>query len=143
MKIQLLIDAYRKNAAAFYVAVSNNTRRKNTNAPTKPDYQAEVIVPILNELVRLLPEFRLNPPDELYVMRCDFYYIYYRKFMVGGLQPDENYNLTFTPLSKKKPIGPCVPIRSMDELVAQVRQAMAIKTTPKQTANPLKTENHE
>ena len=76
-------------------------------------------------------------------MRCDFYYIYYRKFMVGGLQPDENYNLTFTPLSKKKPIGPCVPIRSMDELVAQVRQAMAIKTTPKQTANPLKTENHE
>lgn len=143
MEIQLLIDAYRKNAAAFYAAVSNNTLRKNTNVPSKPDYQAQVIVPILNELVRLLPEFRLNPPDELYAIRCDFYYIYYGKFMVGGLQPDEDYNLTFTPLGKKKPIGPCVPIYNMDELVAQVRQTMAAKTTPKQTANPLKTENHE
>lgn len=105
MEIQLLIDAYRKNAAAFYAAVSNNTLRKNTNVPSKPDYQAEVIVPILNELVRLLPEFRLNPPDELYAIRCDFYYIYYGKFMVGGLQPDEDYNLTFTPLGKRSLLG--------------------------------------
>ncbi len=108
-----------------------------------PDYQAEVIVPILNELVRLLPEFRLNPPDESYAMRCDYYHIHYGKLTIGGLQPDEDYNLTFTPLGNQKAIGPCVPIHSMDELVAQVRQTMAAKTTLKQTANPLKTENHE
>lgn len=56
---------------------------------------------------------------------------------------DEDYNLTFTPLGNQKAIRPCVPIHSMDELVAQVRQTMAAKTTPKQTANPLKTEYHE
>lgn len=143
MEIQPLIDAYRKNADAFYAAVCNNTLRKKTKAPTKPDYQAEVIVPILNELIRLLPEYRFNPPDESYAMRCDYYHIHYGKLTVGGLQPDEDYNLTFTPLGNQKAIGPCVPIHSMDELVAQVRQTMAAKTTPKQTANPLKTENHE
>ena len=143
MKIQLLINAYRRNANAFYAAVSNNTLRKKKEVPAKPDYLAEVVVPILNELIRLLPEYRLNPPDESYAMRSDYYHIHYGKLTVGGLQPDEDYNLTFTPLGKQKPIGPCVPIRSMDELVAQVRQTMAIKSTSKQTANPLKTENHE
>lgn len=143
MEIQLLIETYRKNAEAFYAAVCNNTLRKNTNAPAKPDYRAEVVVPILHELIRLLPEYRLNPPDESYAMRCDYYHIHYGKLTVGGLQPDEDYNLTFTPLGKQKPIGPCVPIHSMDELVAQVRQTMAVKTTSKQTANPLNTENHE
>ena len=98
MKIQLLIDAYRKNAAAFYAAVSNNTLRKNTNAPTKPDYQAEVIVPILNELVRLIPEFRLNPPDDLYVMRCDFYYI------VTGNLWSAGYSLTKITISRSHPL---------------------------------------
>lgn len=141
MEIQPLIEAYRKNADAFYAAVCNNTLRRNTNVPAKPDYQAEVIVPILNELIRLLPEYRLNPPDESYAMRCGYYYIHYGKLMVGGLQPDEDYNLTFTPFSKMKPIGPCVPIHSMAEMVAQVRQAMAIKSTSKQTTNPLKPDN--
>lgn len=136
MEIQLLIETYRKNAEAFYAAACDNTRRKNTNAPAKPDYQAEVVEPILHELIRLLPEFRLNPPDESYAMRCDYYHIKFGHLTVGGLQPDEDYNLTFTPLGNQKPIGPSVPISSMDELVAQVRQAMAIKSTPKQTANP-------
>lgn len=136
MKIQLLINAYRKNAEAFYAAVCNDTLRKNANAPAKPDYRAEVVVPILNELIRLLPEYRLNPPDESYAMRCDYYHIKFGMMTVGGLQPDEDYNLTFTPFGNQKPIGPCVSIHSMDELVAQVRQAMAIKTTSKQIANP-------
>lgn len=138
MEIQPLIEAYRKNADAFYAAICNKKRRKKKKAPTKPNYRAEVIVPILNELIRLLPEYRLNPPDESYAMRSDYYHIHYGKLTVGGLQPDEDYNLTFTPLGKQKPIGPCVPIHSMDELVAQVRQTMAVKSTSKQTANPLK-----
>lgn len=143
MEIQILVKTYRKKADAFYAAVSSNTLRKNAKAPTKPDYRNEVILPILNELIRLLPEYRLNPPDESYAVRCDYYHIHFGKLTVGGLQPDDDYNLTFTPLSKMKPIGPRVPIHSMDELVAQVRQTMATKTTLKQALKSLKTENHE
>lgn len=143
MDIRQLVEDYRTNADAFYSAITKGSYRKTSIKGPSPDYMREVVLPVLNELVRRLPECRLNPPDKSYVMRNDFYHIQAGQMSVGGLQPDEQYNLTFTPLIRQKPAGPRVTVESFDQLAEQVKRAFYARKSSNSAASSTKTYEHE
>lgn len=116
MNIKNLVAAYRRNAEAFYAAVIDTRNNKKTHGhAAPPNYLAQVIIPVLRELVRRLP-------DESYVLRMGYFPISSGLLVFGGLRPDQNYNLTYTPLYKKKGVGETVTINTLDELVAYVKR---------------------
>lgn len=123
MNIENLVEAYRQNAEAFYAAVIDTRNNKKTYGHAMPpNYLAQVIIPVLRELILRLPECRINKPDESYVLRMGYFPISSGLLVFGGLRPDQNYNLTYTPLYKKKGVGETVTINTLDELVAYVER---------------------
>lgn len=121
MDIAKLAADYRQNAEAFYANVIDPRNKKKTHHhAVPPNYLAQVIIPVLRALVRRLPECRLNDPDESYIFQFGYFPVASGLSLFGGLSPDHNYNLTYTPLFKRKASGETVTINTLDELVACV-----------------------
>lgn len=64
MDIQKLTENYRKRFDAFYGqdAAEDSGRKKKKTPPERPNFLAEVIRPVLDALVELMPEYGFPRP---------------------------------------------------------------------------------
>lgn len=124
MDIQKLTDSYRKRFDAFYGQTSEDVsgKKKTKTQPERPNYIAEVIRPVLDALVDLLPEYGFSKTTDKYAMYGDYYRIKAGIVLIGGFSVDEDFGLVFTPLFHGKPCGKKQKITDSRQLVDVLRK---------------------
>ncbi len=100
------------------VSQNANKRKKLTS----PNFLKEVIRPVLDALVELLPEYGFTPTTDKYAMYGDYYRIKAGIVLIGGFSIDENFGLIFTPLFHGQPCGESHSISDIEQLVTILRQ---------------------
>lgn len=99
MDIQKLTENYRKRFDAFYGPdPTEKSGRKKKKRPERPNYLCEVIRPVLDALVDLMPEYGFVKTTDKYAMFGEYYRIKAGIVLIGGFSVDEDFRLIFTPL---------------------------------------------
>ena len=75
MDIQKLTDDYRTRFEAFYGLNAKNIPEQRSARRDRPNYLAEVIRPILDALVDILPEYGFVRTTDEYAMFGEYYRI--------------------------------------------------------------------
>lgn len=119
-----MTDSYRERFDAFYgqAAVESSTGKKKKAGPKRPNYLAEVIRPVLDALVNLLPEYGFSKTTDKYAMFGEYYRIKAGIVLIGGFSVDEDFGLVFTPLFHGKPCGEKRRITDLQQLVGVLRK---------------------
>lgn len=126
MDIQKLTENYRKRFNDFYgqaeAAEEDSGRKKKKTQPERPNFLAEVIRPVLDALVDLLPGYGFSMTTDKYAMYGDYYRIKAGIVLIGGFSVDEDFGLVFTPLFHGKPCGQQQKITDSRQLVDVLRK---------------------
>ena len=121
--IQKLTDSYRKRFDAYYGQTAEEVRDKERtkSRSARPNFLSEVIRPVLDALVELMPEYEFAKTTDKYAMYGDYYRIKAGIVLIGGFSVDENFGLVFTPLFHGKPCGKEHKIIGFQQLVGILR----------------------
>ena len=124
MDIQKLTENYRKRFDAFYGqdATEKSGRKKKSKRPERPNYLSEVIRPVLDALVNLMPEYGFVKTTDKYAMFGEYYRIKAGIVLIGGFSVDEDFGLVFTPLFHGTPCGEVQKITDSRQLVDLLRK---------------------
>lgn len=124
MDIQKLTDNYRKHFDAFYGqdAAEDSGKRKKKTPPERPNFLAEVVRPVLDALVELMPEYGFSKTTDQYSMYGDYYRVKAGIVLIGGFSVDEDFGLVFTPLFHGAPCGEGRKITDSRQLVKVLRE---------------------
>ncbi|WP_289764518.1 hypothetical protein [uncultured Duncaniella sp.] len=124
MDIQKLTDNYRERFEAFYGQPTENISGKNKKKtqPECPNYLCEVVRPVLDALVDLLPEYGFSKTTDKYAMVGDYYRIKASIILIGGFSVNEDFGLMFTPFFRGKPCGESQKITDSQQLVNILRK---------------------
>lgn len=124
MDIQKLTEDYRKRFDAFYGqdAAEDSGKRKKKTPPERPNFLAEVVRPVLDALVELMPEYGFSKTTDQYTMYGDYYRVKAGIVLIGGFSVDEDFGLLFTPLFHGAPRGKEQKITDSRQLVEVLRE---------------------
>ncbi len=124
MDIKKLTTDYctRFNTYTKLVEESVSQKANKRKKLTSPNFLKEVIRPVLDALVELLPEYGFTPTTDKYAMYGDYYRIKAGIVLIGGFSIDENFGLIFTPLFHGQPCGESHSISDIEQLVSILRQ---------------------
>lgn len=145
MDIQKLTENYRKRFDAFYGqdAAENSGRKKKETPPERPNFLAEVIRPVLDALVDLMPGYGFSKTTDQYTMYGDYYRVKAGVVLVGGLSVDEDFGLFFTPLFHGAPCGEGQKITDSRQLVDVLRGEFEKREVKRKDGEPLTGREHE
>lgn len=145
MDIQKLTENYRKRFDAFYGqdAAENSGRKKKKARPERPNFLAEVIRPVLDALVDLMPGYGFSKTTDQYTMYGDYYRVKAGVVLVGGLSVDEDFGLFFTPLFHGAPCGEGQKITDSRQLVDVLRGEFEKREVKRKDGEPLTGREHE
>ncbi len=123
MNIKKLTDDYCVRFNAYIRQIDEGTAKKNgkRKQPVSPNFLKEVIRPVLDALVELLPEYGFTPTTDRYAMYGEYYRIKAGIVLIGGFTIDEDFGLIFTPLFHGQPCGESQVITEMEQLVTILR----------------------
>lgn len=124
MDIQKLTENYRKRFDAFYGqdAAENSGGKKKRTQPERPNFLCEVIRPVLDALVELMPEYGFSKTTDKYAMYGDYYRVKAGIVLIGGFSVDDDFGLVFTPLFHGAPCGEEQKITDSRQLVDVLRK---------------------
>lgn len=124
MDIQKLTDNYRERFEAFYGQPTENMsgKKKKKTQPERPNYLCEVVRPVLDALVDILPEYGFSKTTDKYAMYGDYYRIKASIILIGGFSVDDDFGLIFTPLFHGKPCGESQKIINLQQLTDVLRK---------------------
>ena len=124
MDIQKLTENYRKRFDTFYGqdAAEGSGRKRKKTPPDRPNFLAEVIRPVLDALVELMPEYGFTRTTDQYTMYGDYYRVKAGIVLIGGFSVDEDFGLLFTPLFHGAPCGKEQKITDSRQLVEVLRK---------------------
>ena len=144
MDIQKLTEDYRKRFDAFYGQEAEDSGRKKKKArPERPNFLAEVIRPVLDALVDLMPGYGFSKTTDQYTMYGDYYRVKAGVVLVGGLSVDEDFGLLFTPLFHGAPCGEGQKITDSRQLVDVLRGEFERREVKRKDGEPLTDREHE
>lgn len=145
MDIQKLTENYRKRFDAFYGqdAAENSGRKKKKARSERPNFLAEVIRPVLDALVDLMPGYGFSKTTDQYTMYGDYYRVKAGVVLVGGFSVDEDFGLLFTPLFHGAPCGEGQKITDSRQLVDVLRGEFEKREVKKKDGEPLTDREHE
>lgn len=144
MDIQKLTENYRKRFDAFYGQEAEDSGRKKKKArPERPNFLAEVIRPVLDALVDLMPGYGFSKTTDQYTMYGDYYRVKAGVVLVGGFSVDEDFGLLFTPLFHGAPCGEGQKITDSRQLVDVLRGEFEKREVKKKDGEPLTDREHE
>lgn len=144
MDIQKLTEDYRKRFDAFYGQEAEDSgRKKKKTPPERPNFLAEVIRPVLDALVDLMPGYGFAKTTDQYTMYGDYYRVKAGVVLVGGLSVDEDFGLFFTPLFHGAPCGEGQKITDSRQLVDVLRGEFEKREVKKKDGEPLTGREHE
>lgn len=145
MDIQKLTEDYRKRFDAFYGqdAAENSGRKKKKARPERPNFLAEVIRPVLDALVDLMPGYGFSKTTDQYTLYGDYYRVKAGVVLVGGFSVDEDFGLLFTPLFHGAPCGEGQKITDSRQLVDVLRGEFEKREVKKKDGEPLTGREHE
>ena len=124
MDIQKLTQDYKERFFAYADQVAENPPKKGKkklDVPS-PNFLAEVIRPILDSLVELLPEYGFTKTSDKYAMYGEYYRIKAGIVLIGGFSIDEDFKLLYTPLFHGKPCGESCEVMDITQLVNTLRR---------------------
>ena len=135
MDIQQLTENYRKRFDAFYGqdTTENSGRKKKKTRPEQPNFLIEVVRPVLDALVELMPGYGFSKTTDQYTMYGDYYRIKAGIVLIGGFSVDEDFGLVFTPLFHEAPRGKGQKITDSRQLVEVLRQEFEKRKMKKRT----------
>ncbi len=124
MDIQKLTENYRKRFDSFYGqdAAENSGGKKKRTQPERPNFLCEVIRPVLDALVELMPEYGFSKTTDKYAMYGDYYRVKAGIVLIGGFSVDDDFGLVFTPLFHGAPCGEEQKITDSRQLVDVLRK---------------------
>jgi len=144
MDIQKLTENYRKRFDAFYGQETEDSGRKKKKAqPERPNFLAEVIRPVLDALVDLMPGYGFSKTTDQYTMYGDYYRVKAGVVLVGGFSVDEDFGLLFTPLFHGAPCGEEQKITDSRQLVDVLRGEFEKREVKRKDGEPLTGREHE
>lgn len=144
MDIQKLTENYRKRFDAFYGQEAEDSgRKKKKTPPERPNFLAEVIRPVLDALVDLMPGYGFSKTTDQYTMYGDYYRVKADVVLLGGLSVDEDFGLFFTPLFHGAPCGEGQKITDSRQLVDVLRGEFEKREVKKKDGEPLTGREHE
>lgn len=144
MDIQKLTEDYRKRFDAFYGQEAEDSGRKKKKARSeRPNFLAEVIRPVLDALVDLMPGYGFSKTTDQYTMYGDYYRVKAGVVLVGGFSVDEDFGLLFTPLFHGAPCGEGQKITDSRQLVDVLRGEFEKREVKKKDGEPLTGREHE
>lgn len=144
MDIQKLTEDYRKRFDAFYGQEAEDSGRKKKKARSeRPNFLAEVIRPVLDALVDLMPGYGFSKTTDQYTMYGDYYRVKAGVVLVGGFSVDEDFGLFFTPLFHGAPCGEGQKITDSRQLVDVLRGEFEKREVKKKDGEPLTGREHE
>lgn len=144
MDIQKLTENYRKRFDAFYGQEAEDSGRKKKKARSeRPNFLAEVIRPVLDALVDLMPGYGFSKTTDQYTLYGDYYRVKAGVVLVGGLSVDEDFGLFFTPLFHGAPCGEGQKITDSRQLVDVLRGEFEKREVKKKDGEPLTGREHE
>lgn len=136
MDIQKLTENYRKRFDAFYgqdAAEDSGRKKKGKRQMERPNFLAEVIRPVLDELADLLPEYGFSKTTDRYAMVGEYYRVKAGVVLIGGFSVDEDFGLVFTPLFHGAPCGKGQKITDSGQLVDVLREEFRKREVKKRT----------
>ncbi|MDL2320455.1 hypothetical protein LJC45_04910 [Alistipes sp. OttesenSCG-928-B03] len=132
--IKPLMKEYRIRFDAWLIQAAKgcpSKGRKKAVPLTAPNYLSEVILPVLNALIRKMPDHCIEIPDpKTYEIWNDIYPIVIHKRTIGGLTFPEfgSQELHFIPLRRRKIVeGEKVRVTSIKQLEKIIRNELAIQ----------------
>lgn len=144
MDIQKLTEDYRKRFDAFYGQEAEDSgRKKKKTPPERPNFLAEVIRPVLDALVELMPGYGFSKTTDQYTMYGDYYRVKAGVVLVGGFSVDEDFGLLFTPLFHGAPCGEGQRITDSRQLVDVLRGEFEKREVKRKDGEPLTDREHE
>lgn len=144
MDIQKLTEDYRKRFDAFYGQEAEDSGRKKKKARSeRPNFLAEVIRPVLDALVDLMPGYGFSKTTDQYSMYGDYYRVKAGVVLVGGFSVDDDFGLFFTPLFHGAPCGEGQKITDSRQLVDVLRGEFEKREVKKKDGEPLTDREHE
>lgn len=144
MDIQKLTENYRKRFDAFYGQEAEDSGRKKKKAqPERPNFLAEVIRPVLDALVDLMPGYGFSKTTDQYTLYGDYYRVKAGVVLVGGFSVDEDFGLLFTPLFYGAPCEEGQKITDSRQLVDVLRGEFEKREVKKKDGEPLTDREHE
>ena len=124
MDIRKLTQDYRERLFAYSEKVAENPPKKGKKKGDipSPNFLAEVIRPILDALVELLPEYGFNKTSDKYAMYGEYYRIKAGIVLIGGFSINDDFGLVFTPLFHGQPCGESCEVTDINKLVITLRR---------------------
>lgn len=127
MDIQKLTQDYKERFYTYAEQVADKQpkkrgRKHKNEAVAQPNFLAEVVRPVLDALVDLLPEYVFSKTTDKYAMYGEYYRIKAGIVLIGGFSIDDDFNLIFTPLFHGKPCGESCEVKDLTQLVNILRQ---------------------
>ena len=124
MDIKKLTQDYKERFFAYAEQVAENPpkkEKKKLDVPS-PNFLAEVIRPILDSLVELLPEYGFSKTTDKYAMYGEYYRIKAGIVLIGGFSINDDFGLVFTPLFHGQPCGESTEVIDINQLVITLRR---------------------
>ena len=124
MDIQKLTQDYKERFFAYAEQVAENPPKKGKKKSEleSPNFLKEVIRPILDALVDLLPEYGFAKTTDKYSMYGEYYRIKAGIVLIGGFSIDDDFKLLYTPLFHGKPCGESCEVIDIAQLVNTLRR---------------------
>lgn len=127
MDIQKLTQDYKERFYKYAEQVADKQpkkrgRKSKNEVVAQPNFLAEVVRPVLDALVDLLPEYGFSKTTDKYAMYGEYYRIKAGIVLIGGFSIDDDFNLIFTPLFHGKPCGESCEVKDLTQLVNIIRQ---------------------
>lgn len=124
MEIKQLIDAYRQRTDAYYKEIeqvcASRINGQKLKIPPAPSYLMEVIIPVLRNLAKNMPGYKIKIPDpQTYFPIKGYYRIKVGITTVGGfaVPEKEDFSLYFVPMRHAKPSSGKYRITNTENLV--------------------------
>jgi hypothetical protein len=134
MEIKQLIDAYRQRTDAYYKeieqACASRINGQKLKIPPAPSYLMEVIIPVLRNLAKNMPGYKIKIPDpKTYFPIKGYYRIKVGITTVGGfaVPEKEDYSLYFVPMRHAKPSSGKHIIMNTEKLVQLIINQLKTK----------------
>ena len=123
MDIRKLTQDYKERFFAYAELVVEKTPKKGKKGKVQsPNFLSEVIRPILDSLVDLIPEYGFTKTTEKYAMYGEYYRIKAGIVLIGGFSINDDFGLVFTPLFHGQPCGESIEVTDIEQLVITLRR---------------------
>ena len=126
MDIQKLTQDYTERFFAYAEQVAEKPTKKGKGRKKEevqsPNFLKEVVRPILDALVDLLPEYGFVKTTDKYAMYGEYYRIKAGIVLIGGFSINDDFGLMFTPLFHGKPCGESCEVVDITQLVNTLRR---------------------